>query len=155
MSSGSKRLTFMEMLLKSVGPPGDHWIWQGYVMPNGYPMFGSVPAYRRAWEDLVGPIPYGFELDHLCKTPMCVNPNHLEPVTPRENKLRSDCPSALNSRKTECDHGHAFDTANTYLRRNKKTGRLDRMCKTCRRLNMRKLVRARRRETTEADGPII
>jgi hypothetical protein len=47
-----------------------------------------VPAYRAGYELLVGPIPDGLELDHLCKNPNCVRPDHLEPVTHRENVRR-------------------------------------------------------------------
>lgn len=108
------------------------WLWQGAAGPNGY---GGVrvngrqlSAHRRSYELLVGPIPDGLELDHLCRTRTCVNPDHLEPVTHQENVLRGDAPSAHNARKTHCKKGHAFDEANTRWRTGAKAGRVCRAC---------------------------
>lgn len=69
------------------------WLWTGATGNAGYPVFRgeggvNVPAYRFAYEELVGPIPEGLELDHLCRTPLCVRPDHLEPVTHAENMAR-------------------------------------------------------------------
>ena len=74
------------------------WLWTGATTPGGYGRLtvGSqidgtrrqVRAHRRSYERLVGPIPDGLDLDHLCRTPGCVNPEHLEPVTRRENIRR-------------------------------------------------------------------
>jgi hypothetical protein len=71
-------------------------------------------AHRFAYELLVGPIPGGLTLDHLCRNRGCVNPTHLEPVTNRENILRGSSPAATRARQTECKNGHPFDEANTY-----------------------------------------
>jgi len=72
--------------------PGGCWIWTGAVEGKGYgaPSINGVkrPAHRLAYEDLVGPVPEGLHLDHLCRVRRCVNPAHLEPVTSRENTLR-------------------------------------------------------------------
>ena len=65
-------------------------------------------AHRVAWTHLRGPIPDGYTLDHLCKTPACVNVAHLEPVTLRENVLRSDNTAARIARRTHCRKGHAY-----------------------------------------------
>jgi hypothetical protein len=69
------------------------WLWQGAVA-TGYGVFNAgsgkaVYAHRFAYEELVGPIPNGLTLDHLCRTPRCVNPEHLEPVTQAENSRRA------------------------------------------------------------------
>lgn len=69
---------------------------------------------RHLYEQHKGPIPKGLCLDHLCRRPICVNPDHLEPVTWRENLMRGDTHTARNSAKTHCDHGHEFTEANTY-----------------------------------------
>ena len=74
-----------------------------------------VRAHRWAYGYLVGPIPEGLVIDHLCRVRHCVNPDHMEPVTLRENILRGVGVAAICAVKTHCKHGHAFDEANTYI----------------------------------------
>lgn len=68
------------------------WLWTGPLTDDGYPRFRlkdrPVRAHRWAYERLVGPIPAGLTLDHLCEVPACVRPDHLEPVTRSENLRR-------------------------------------------------------------------
>lgn len=78
--------------------------------------YGSFPvdrvpvgAHRVSYELFVGPIPVGYQIDHLCRNRGCVRPDHLEAVTPQVNSVRSNSPSGLNSRKTTCVNGHQFD----------------------------------------------
>ena len=90
----------------------------------------QVAAHRFAYELLVGPIPEGLTLDHLCGNTLCVNPAHLEPTTMRENILRGvTSAAAVNARKTHCSHGHPYDDENTYLVRTQ-NGTV-RKCRTC------------------------
>jgi hypothetical protein len=79
-----------------VDASGDCWEWTGYTDQDGYGRVGvgrrvdqrTIPAHRYAWELMVGPIPEGLEIDHLCFNRPCVNPDHLEPVTHTENMRR-------------------------------------------------------------------
>src|ERR1017187_1511093 len=91
--------------------------WAGPVNNDGYGKWGNRMAHRVVYEMHNGPIPDGFWIDHLCTNRRCIRLDHLDAVTPRVNILRSShCPSAVNARKTYCDHGHPFDTTNTYRR---------------------------------------
>ena len=107
------------------------WLWTGNI--SGGTGYGGINyknrqqgAHRVVYELLVGPIPDGLELDHLCRVRRCVNPGHLEPVTHRENALRGLGPSAGNATATHCIHGHPFDADNTYVKSNG-----HRFCKVC------------------------
>ncbi len=73
-----------------------------------------IPLHRWTYEQTHGPIPDGYQIDHLCRVTWCINPYHLEAVTPRVNTLRSTSPAALNAAKTNCSRcGRLFDEANT------------------------------------------
>jgi hypothetical protein len=101
---------------KTAGPDGC-WLWTGALGRAGYPRWGSpywpgdTYAHRIAYRMVVGPIPAGFEVDHLCFVPACVNPAHLEAVTVQENRRRR----RARPLTTECARGHAMDEANTYV----------------------------------------
>jgi HNH endonuclease len=122
------------------------WLWRGSKVTKGYGRFGvggrSVGAHRVAYELLVGPIPEGLTLDHLCRVRACVNPAHLEPVTNRENVLRGVGISAKHARKTHCNHGHELTPENTETNGN------HRRCVTCRRKRDEK-----RRAATQPANP--
>ena len=82
---------FMRLVQQADG--GRCWRWLGSLV-HGYGSFhyqggGSEPAHRTAYRLFVGQIPHGFDLDHLCRTPACVNPAHLEAVTPGVNRSRA------------------------------------------------------------------
>lgn len=120
--------------------PGRCWLWQGATGPTGYgrirrtnlPSDGMVYVHRVTYEALVGPIPDGLVIDHLCRVRNCVNPKHLEPVTCRENLLRGHTGPAANLAKTECPSGHPYDAANTYHYMG------TRQCRACRRRHRQK-----------------
>lgn len=101
---------------------------KGYVQVHGVGV--TLLAHRVMYEHLVGPIPIGLDLDHLCRVRHCVNPTHLEPVTNGENMRRGFHPSAVALRTNLCKHGHSLDDA--YPR--KAGGRL---CRTCHRGHMK------------------
>lgn len=91
------------------------WLWTAYVGPHGYGQLSvgreRFLAHRYVYERVVGPIPEGMHLDHVCRTRHCVNPGHLEVVTNAENTRRG---KALI---TSCPAGHPYDEANTSITR--------------------------------------
>lgn len=69
---------------------GPCWIWTGTInVESGYGYYSMTPAHRVAYQELVGEIPAGLDLDHLCMVRACVRPTHLEPVTRAENLRRA------------------------------------------------------------------
>lgn len=97
-------------------PNSGCWLWLGYLSRDGYPRMKidgvQRDAHRVYYEHAFGPIPKGFEVDHLCRTRSCVNLAHLELVTKRENCLRGHSFAAVNARKTHCPNGHPYSGAN-------------------------------------------
>lgn len=125
------------------------WLWLGCIGKDGYGLFGmgsgetGIRAHRFAYETLIGPIPQDLHLDHVkargCTHRNCVNPDHLEPVTPRENAMRGDAPAVVLSRENRCKKGHPLTPENTKIGSN---GR--RTCRICRAAWHHKYDRARR-----------
>lgn len=136
----SRLRAFMKYVAKPSGI-ASCWIWEGALNGEGYPMFGSVSAYRVSYEWLVGPIPDKFDLDHLCRNGRCVNPHHVEPVTHAENVRRGVVARtvALNGGAWTftpiryCKQGHALIAGNTYSW--VKDGKQQVVCATCNRDN--------------------
>lgn len=89
-------------------------------------------THRLAYVVFVGPIPDGKEIDHRCDQPACCNPEHLKPVTTRENLLRGTGIAAKQRAQRQCVWGHRFTKANTYV-----DSRGRRHCRQCRRRRMR------------------
>lgn len=120
-----------ERFWSQVEPTGFCWEWTGPLSTYGYGDFRPirnrhVGAHRYAYEALVGPIPDGLELDHLCRNRACVNPDHLEPVTHAENLRRAPYGAAdFQRRKTHCPQGHPYSGDNLLVY----SGR--RNCRTC------------------------
>jgi hypothetical protein len=113
------------------------WNWTGKINAYGYGVISlsrreigerirSRVAHRVVYETVVGPIPEGLDLDHLCRNRRCVRPDHLEPVTRKENLRRGS--SEHSGGKTHCKYGHEFTPENTII--HKHTGY--RACRTCR-----------------------
>jgi hypothetical protein len=111
---------------------GDCWEWTGTVTRKGYglvkfPDHRRKVVHRQAWEMLVGPIPDGLDLDHLCRNRKCLNPDHLEPVTRRENLMRGATLARVNAQKTHCPQRHPYAGANLGI-----GSAGDRYCRSCR-----------------------
>ena len=98
--------------------PGSCWTWMAGRNGDGYGTFqltiapkrySAVGAHRLAYVALVGELPEGMEIDHLCRNRACVRPDHLEPVDHRANVLRGNAPAALIARRPTCPEGHPYD----------------------------------------------
>lgn len=117
---------FWERVPPRPSDPAECWLWEGYINPDGYGRLGQVGAHRISYELHVGPIPDGLVIDHLCRVRHCVSPDHMEPVTNRENILRGRI--GEQCLRTHCPHGHEYDEANTIVQGDGK-----RRCRACRR----------------------
>lgn len=120
--------------------PNGCWLWVASKTSSGYGHFANQCAHRVAYELLVGPIPEGLEIDHLCRVRHCVNPEHMEPVTHRVNIDRRIGkhvkPRALRS---HCAQGHEWTPDNTYYAPNQTW----RSCRKCRLVACRKAYHRR------------
>lgn len=110
---------------------GSCWQWTAGAISTGYGLFHqanrkAVLAHRYSYEQLVGPIPDGLVIDHLCRNRRCVNPAHLEAVTTGVNTRRGLGVSTFNALKTDCPAGHPYSTENTYV-----SPKGSRICRAC------------------------
>jgi hypothetical protein len=124
------------------------WHWgAATVKRGGYGRFnvggGRIRlAHIVSYELLIGPVPEGLVLDHVCRVTCCVNPDHLEPVTAGMNTLRGFSPGVVAWRTDRCVAGlHEFTAGNTYVRPD--TGA--RSCRACTAIRESRRTEARRR----------
>src|SRR5258708_34607854 len=139
---GSRMKTLREKFEEKYHPEPNSgcWIWIAALSSAGYGNMwngkNNVVAHRFAYETYRGLIPEGLDADHLCRTPCCVNPDHIEPVTRRENLKRGIGIARQRARaltKTHCLRGHDLTEENTYFTLNK-VGQKLKVCKPCRRI---------------------
>lgn len=132
--SGPDRIPLEERFWARVQKTETCWLWTG-ATSQGYGVISvggykgkNLMAHRVAYELTKGPIPEGLVIDHLCRAPRCVNPDHLEAVTTGDNVRRG----LLGEMKTHCSHGHAYADE----------GRIDfkghRVCRACRRADAKR-----------------
>lgn len=141
---------------------GGCWIFTGHLDSNGYGLIHerkesrTALAHRVTYAHLVGPLPAGTQLDHLCHSTArdcpsgqacthrrCVNPAHLEIVSSAENTYRGNSFAGINKRKTHCIHGHEFTPENTWVRKRSPDANPERACKRCERERNRRNARKR------------
>lgn len=127
------------------------WLWTAYTSKDGYGKYWidgtNKNAHRALWETAVGPIDEGMHVDHLCRVRHCVNPAHLEVVTPKENTIRGNSVKASKARigpkhqrwATHCNKGHEMTEDNVYTSPNH-----GRYCRECGRKSSRE-YQARKR----------
>ena len=127
----------MDRFWSKVDKTDSCWNWLSGVDKDGYGRFHfeykTRRAHRFSYELTKGNIPEGYQIDHLCRNHLCVNPDHLEVVTPKENTLRSPiAPASINHNKKYCKRGHGLGGNNKVKRKTRPNGR---DCKICHNIN--------------------
>jgi hypothetical protein len=132
MKTGPKPIPILERMEKFImrDPNSGCWLWTGAILPIGYGRVGSdktagrsISAHRVMYEQMVGPIPNGHEIDHKCRVRACVNPAHMEPVTHAENMRRGNLHRQI---RTVCAKGHSLEGSGAYPSKSKR-----RLCRQC------------------------
>jgi len=136
-------------ILASIKEVNGCWEWQKSLMVRGgyaQMMLSLEPkkpalytGHRASWLVFRGDVEPGLHIDHLCRNRKCVNPDHLEPVTPHENILRGEVSREglrVTSPLRHCSHGHEMTGENIYVYSNRGTPKI--LCNTCRTIGNRK-----------------
>lgn len=136
------------LMAKRVIDANGCWVHQSTPDGNGYCSISvnarRVKVHRWIYERVVGSIPAGYEVDHLCRNRRCFNPDHLEAVTQAENNRRSTSITNLKARQTHCAKGHPLSGENLILESSGPSRRPARRCRICNAARFR-AMRTRRR----------
>lgn len=130
------------------------WLWTQGINAEGYGDLvwdgRGARAHRVFYQLYRGPIPSGLTLDHICRVRHCVNPDHLRPLSNRDNILAGVSPVAVNASKRCCLRGH-----DDWVVLPGKFGRTRRECLTCRKIRdkMKALLGTRKRYPHRKGGP--
>ncbi len=131
----------LERLMRRVHKTESCWVFTGPLRPDGYCQIQiggnrlgrKILGHRLAYEGIIGPIPAGLEIDHLCRNRACVNPAHLEPVTSRVNNMRGEAPRHTREHyerfwatRGRCARGHEVAEAGIHI-----DSRGNRRCREC------------------------
>lgn len=131
-----------ELLLRHIDvDPKGCWLWTAKITKGGYGSVSgkSLLAHRVSYATYKGAIPKGLVIDHLCRVKSCINPDHLEAVTQKENLRRRDIALGMATAKTHCPKGHEYNEVNTYVSPQNR-----RSCRTCNR--MRRKLKENKKE---------
>src|SRR5713226_5399003 len=119
---GIRKFTLLERIEQKILPEPNSgcFLWTGALYTNGYALIGlwqdgkttAFLAHRVYYELINGAIPPDLELDHKCRVKSCINPNHLEPVTHKENMRR-----APKNNRPNCPNGHPYSGPNLWIYR--------------------------------------
>ncbi len=139
---GDERLP--ERVWDKINKTDSCWLWRGAISRGGYGKATShKDAHRFVYETLIGSIPEGLEIDHLCRIRHCVNPSHMEPVTRRINVLRGKSPPAQQAKQTHCYRDHKLAGSNLILNNG------SRVCRECKNEYQRKRLASNRESINE------
>lgn len=111
----ASRVNFLGPIPSYAPHLGSCWLWEGSKDNHGYGKVWDasleklVKTHRAMYELVIGRIPDGLVIDHLCRVPACCNPTHLEPVSQYENMQRSLTPTMITQRSRVCKRGHKIE----------------------------------------------
>lgn len=122
------------------------WLWDGSVTHNGYGIFSrqfgdktsSTVIHRMTYRWYKGEIPEDLELDHLCQVRCCANPEHMEPVTNKENFDRSMKRGKIVQAWLKCEKGHHLTEGNICYYTIKNSGKIKKRCRECQKVRWKK-----------------
>ncbi len=112
------------------------WFWVGGITGRGYGTVWMHGKNRKVHHLTNGHPGAGMHTDHLCRVRSCVNPEHLEVVTPAVNSSRGDCGKHLSDR-THCPQGHEYSGHNLIVRHTPQ-GYTSRFCRECKNADRRR-----------------